>query len=73
VIFIRIAADIQAGRLMPLLPNYQALEVSIYLVYPQRRHLLPKVRAFADFMAEKITEAPCWGVAKGKASAENAV
>ncbi len=52
--------DIQAGRVIPLLPNYQALEVSIFLVYPQRRHLSPKVRAFADFIAGKITATPYW-------------
>ena len=52
--------DIQAGRLVALLGNYQALEISIFLVYPQRRHLSPKVRAFVDFMAEKITATPYW-------------
>ena len=55
-----VGQDIQAGRLAPLLGNYQALEISIFLVYPQRRHLSPKVRAFVDFMAEKITVTPYW-------------
>jgi DNA-binding transcriptional LysR family regulator len=55
-----VGRDIQAGRLVPLLGNYQALEISIFLVYPQRRHLSPKVRAFLDFMAEKITATPYW-------------
>ncbi|MDH3763493.1 MAG: LysR family transcriptional regulator [Gammaproteobacteria bacterium] len=55
-----VGRDIQAGRLVPLLGNYQALEISIYLVYPQRRHLSPKVRAFVDFMAEKIAATPYW-------------
>lgn len=55
-----VGRDIQAGRLVPLLGKYQALEISIFLVYPQRRHLSPKVRAFVDFMAEKITATPYW-------------
>ncbi len=55
-----VGRDIQAGRLVPLLGNYQALEISIFLVYPQRRHLSPKVRAFVDFMAERITATPYW-------------
>ncbi len=52
--------DLAAGRLVSLLKNYKTLEVSIYLVYPQRRHLSPKVRAFVDFMAARITSEPYW-------------
>lgn len=55
-----VGRDIQAGRLVPLLGNYRALEISIFLVYPHRRHLSPKVRAFVDFVAEKITVTPYW-------------
>jgi DNA-binding transcriptional LysR family regulator len=55
-----VGKDVQDGRLLPILGNYRTLEVSIYLVYPQRRHLSPKVRAFVDFMADRITEPPYW-------------
>ncbi len=55
--------DLAAGRLVPLLKNYRTLEVSIYLVYPQRRHLSPKVRAFIDYMAARITSEPYWDTA----------
>lgn len=55
-----VGQDIQAGRLRPLLVNYQTLELSIFLVYPQRRHLSPKVRAFVDFFAERISNTPDW-------------
>jgi DNA-binding transcriptional LysR family regulator len=55
-----VGEDIRAGRLIPLLKNYRTLEVSIYLVYPQRRHLSPKVRAFVDFMAARISSEPYW-------------
>jgi DNA-binding transcriptional LysR family regulator len=43
-----------------LLTDYRTLEVSIYAVYPQRRHLSPKVRAFVDFIAARIAEPPYW-------------
>ena len=55
-----VGKDIQEGRLIPVLREYQILEVTIFLVYPQRRHLSPKVRAFVDFMAKRITKPPYW-------------
>ena len=55
--------DVAAGRLITLLPNYEILEVSIYLVYPQRRHLSPKIRAFVDFLAARISSEPYWDTA----------
>ncbi len=55
-----VGKDIQQGRLISILRDYRMLEVSVYLVYPQRRHLSPKVRAFVDFMAERISETPYW-------------
>ena len=55
-----VGGDIQAGRLIPLLSNYETLEVAIFVVYPQRQHLSPKVRAFVDFIAKKITDSPYW-------------
>ena len=55
-----VGPDIRAGRLRSLLPNYRMLELSIYAVYPQRQHLSPKVRAFVEFMSNRITDAPEW-------------
>jgi DNA-binding transcriptional LysR family regulator len=55
-----VGEDIKTGRLQQLLPEYRAQEISIYAVYPERRHLLPKVQAFLDFMKERITESPYW-------------
>lgn len=52
--------DVQQGRLTPLLTNFRTLQLSIYAVYPQRRHLSPKIRAFVDFMAERVTDTPYW-------------
>ncbi len=55
-----VGRDIQEGRLMPLLNDYVHEQASIYVVYPHRRHLSPKVRAFVDFMVEKFTPIPPW-------------
>ena len=55
-----VGRDIQEGRLRAILTNYETLEVSIYLVFPQRQHLAPKVRAFVGFMAERISDDPYW-------------
>lgn len=55
-----VGPDIRSGRLQSVLTNYQSLEVSIYVVYPQRRHLSPKVRAFIDFMSSRISDSPYW-------------
>jgi DNA-binding transcriptional LysR family regulator len=55
-----VGEDIQTGRLRPILANYETLEVSIFLVYPQRQHLSPKVRAFVEFFVERISDSPYW-------------
>lgn len=55
-----VGRDVQEGALQPLLTSYATLEVSIYLVYPQRQHLAPKVRAFVDFMQNRIADQPYW-------------
>lgn len=47
-------ADLRAGRLKAVLTDYRARELTAYAVYPERRHLSPKVRAFVDFMAERL-------------------
>jgi len=52
--------DLKAGRLYEVLPEYRAQEISIYAVYPERRHLSPKVRAFVEFMKERLSDPPYW-------------
>ncbi|MCI5107633.1 MAG: LysR substrate-binding domain-containing protein [Pseudomonadales bacterium] len=55
-----VADAIRQGALVKLFPTLQTLEVSLFLLYPQRRHLSPKVRAFVDFMAGQFTDPPAW-------------
>ncbi|HWP25866.1 MAG TPA: LysR family transcriptional regulator [Xanthobacteraceae bacterium] len=55
-----VGPDLKAGRLVLLLPQYTHEKASILAVYPHRRHLSPKVRAFVDFLLEKFTPVPPW-------------
>lgn len=55
--------DIQQGRLLPLLPDYEPLGTfgtGIYAVYLPTRHVSPKVRAFVDFFLERFGPEPYW-------------
>jgi LysR family transcriptional regulator for bpeEF and oprC len=49
-----IDALIARGQLVSVLDKFKPAAQPIWLVYPQTRHLSPKVRAFVDFMAEKF-------------------
>lgn len=44
--------DIVAGRLVPVLDDWDLPRLTINLAYPSRKHLSAKVRTFIDFMAE---------------------
>jgi DNA-binding transcriptional LysR family regulator len=46
---------LQEGRLMTLLENYNVPDEGIWAVYPQNRHLSPKIRLLVDFLSENIT------------------
>jgi DNA-binding transcriptional LysR family regulator len=50
--------DLQAGRVVRVLPQFQLPEATIYAVYPAGRRLSAKVRAFNDFMAGYFAENP---------------
>lgn len=51
-----VGEDIRRGDLVELLPGYQSVELGIYGVYPTRKHLAPKVRAFINFLVEQFAE-----------------
>ena len=40
--------DLEAGRLVRLLPEYRPVEFAMNAVYPHRHHLSAKVRTFID-------------------------
>ena len=53
-------SEIEAGRLIQLLPGYSLLELSIYLIFTERKKMAPKIRAFIDFMADHMQATPSW-------------
>lgn len=51
---------LDAGALVELLPEWTPGSMPISLVYPQTRHLSPRVRAFADWAAALMAGDPLW-------------
>lgn len=47
-------ADIDAGRLEIVLPDWSLPGISLHIIYISRRGLIPAVRAFIDFTAERL-------------------
>ncbi|HTM28662.1 MAG TPA: LysR family transcriptional regulator [Rhodanobacter sp.] len=52
--------ELHAGRLQVVLPDYSLATTGIYAVMPERRLVPPRVRAFVDFLAERLGEHPPW-------------
>lgn len=54
------ACDVQRGRLVRILADYQAPPGGINVVYPYTRNVSAKVRAFVDFLVERFGNHPEW-------------
>ncbi len=54
-----VGPDVHARRLVTILRGYETTRAPIYFVYPSRRHLSAKVRAFADFLSARFAQ-PEW-------------
>ena len=52
-----------SGDLRCLLSDYTFSDSAVHAVYPQNRHLSPKVRAFVDFLAARFGPEPYWDAA----------
>lgn len=55
-----VATALREGRLVPVLPEVLGTTTYVALVYPERRLLKPAVRAFVDFVVERIQTHPLW-------------
>lgn len=55
-----VGADLRAGRLVQVLPEYRLPDIDIQAVYPSRRHLSAKVRVMIDFLVEQFKDTPPW-------------
>ncbi|WP_137920222.1 LysR family transcriptional regulator [Hydrogenophaga sp. 2FB] len=47
-----VGPDLQAGTLVELMPAFQSIELGVYVVYPSRKFMPPKVRLLIDFLVE---------------------
>ena len=60
-----VADDVKAGRLVLVLPEWEALiapgpERAIWGLYPPNKIISPKVNAFLDFLADRFGRPPYW-------------
>lgn len=46
--------DLAAGRLRTVLGEWTPCSATVYAVYPSKRYLVPKVRAFVDFLVAEL-------------------
>lgn len=56
-----VGPELQSGALVRILPDYSVgTRVAVHAVYPSRRHMEQKVRAFVDYLAELYGATPYW-------------
>ena len=55
-----VGEDLQSGRLVSVLDDWAAPSVGIYAVFPERRHLPLKVRAFVDLLKDAYAQKDYW-------------
>jgi len=56
-----VGKDIAAGKLVPLLTDYDLPLQTLYAVFPERRYLPTKVRVFLDFIVDRLGgDRPYW-------------
>ncbi|ROS01259.1 DNA-binding transcriptional LysR family regulator [Sinobacterium caligoides] len=51
-----IKEELQSGRLEALFSDYEVETFPVSLVYPQRKHMTPKVRVFSDYLKHHLME-----------------
>ena len=52
--YLSVRKDLEAGRLVPVLEEFELKGVGIYAVYAERRHMTLKLRAFVDYLADQF-------------------
>lgn len=52
--------DLRSGKLVRVLPTYESADSDLFVLYADRRNLLPRIRAFVDFLAAKFGPTPPW-------------
>lgn len=49
---------VQNGSLQAVLPGWRLPEMTIYALYPSRKHLSPAVRALLDYLVQRFAQVP---------------
>jgi DNA-binding transcriptional LysR family regulator len=52
-----IGADLQAGRLKVLMPEWRTPDAPVHALYQRTRYMAPRVRALLDFLTERFAKA----------------
>ncbi len=55
-----IGAELEAGRLQPLLQHWSTPTIDIHAVFPEQRRLQPKLRQFVDHLASAFRRPGLW-------------
>ena len=56
-----VGPELKSGALQRVLPSYAVgSRVAVYAVYPSRRHMEQKVRAFVDYLGDLYGATPYW-------------
>ncbi len=55
-----VSADLEVGRLVHVLGDYNARELGIYALYSNRKFVPAKVRSFLDFLLERFGDNAYW-------------
>ncbi len=51
-----IGADVRAGRLNVVLPQWRSTDAPVHALYPRNRYMAPRVRALLDFLVKRFAE-----------------
>jgi DNA-binding transcriptional LysR family regulator len=52
-----VSADLEAGRLTRLMPDWQSADAPVHALYPHSRYLPPRVQTLLDFLVRRFDEA----------------
>lgn len=55
-----VGEELQAGRLVTVMPDYAPSDLTLCVIYPPNRHLAESVRLLTDFLTERFGDRPYW-------------
>jgi DNA-binding transcriptional LysR family regulator len=53
-----VGEDLRSGKLVEVLPEFRSHDIGVYVVYPTRKHVSPKVRMLVEFLVEAFRVKP---------------